>query len=109
VRDRDGSPFEPVLKVVPLRLTFDSRSLPKVSGESANERDFLFDLAHTEVVDALVAWGDATLAESMAQARLVKGTIDVVEIQGGERCREVALPQASSFDKVAHAPASAPS
>jgi hypothetical protein len=65
VRGDRRNPFEPEAEGALLRLTFDSRSLSRLTGQARADADYLVSLSHTPQIDGLVAWALPGFAEDV--------------------------------------------
>ena len=76
------NPFVPDLEGAPLQLTFDSRSLSKLTGQERGDADFLISLSGTEHVDGLVAWAQEGFAPDVpaAEMRPGRGNLDSITV-----------------------------
>lgn len=76
------NPFDPELDGAALRLTFDSRSLPSLSGDKRSETEFLLSLTHTEKIDGLVVWAEEGFAPDLPAAEMLpgRGYLDSVRV-----------------------------
>lgn len=78
----ERNPFDPDPDGPPLRLTFDSHSLSRLSGRQADEVEFLYSLCDADEVDGLVTWAKAGLASNVPAAVMgtERGQLDSVKV-----------------------------
>lgn len=78
----ERNPYDPDPEGPPLRLTFDSHSLSRLSGREASEAEFLYSLCDAEEIDGLVTWATAGFAPNVPAAVIGKerGHLDSVKV-----------------------------